>query len=815
MCDVSQEVGPEHGGSAGRGAGVLGGSAASSRCRYHVFLSFRGDTRKAFTDHLYTALDQAGYHTFRDNNEIERGESINSELEKAIQQSRISIIVFSKDYASSKSCLYELVIILRCRRTSGHVVLPIFYDVDPTVVRNQTDSFSEAFAGYEEQLKAETNYGRKMELAKKVRVWREALKEVADLAGMSLQNEANGQESKFIKQIVKVIGDKLSRTIMSVAMYPVGIRSRAKAINLWLQDASMDVSAHAIWGMGGLGKTTVAKYVYNLNFHRFAGSSFLANIREVSKQPRGLIQLQSQLLSDILKRKKDRITTVDEGIVKIEDAICAKRVLLVLDDVDDVEQLNAILGMRDWFYPGSKIIITTRHEWLLKPHAVYKIHEIEKLDDEESIKLFSWHAFGQEHPTEQYMEHSKRVVHHCGGLPLALQVLASFLSRKTLDIWDSALAKLQAIPNSQIIEKLKISYDSLEDDHDKNLFLHIACFFCGEDKYFIVKVLDACGFYSYIGIQNLIDRCLLTINDEDKIMMHQLIQDMGREIVRQESPKEPGKRSRLWRHQQSYSVLKEMTGTKTIEGLLLDMQVVMTTSTVRGQDTAKDLPPWQSAKAKVNVDAFVRMDKLRLLTLNYVQLAGSYKNFPKKLRWLCWHGFNLKSIPKELPLGNLVALDMSYSKLERVWEGTKSLGALKVLNLSYSQKLMETPDFSGVCNLERLVLKGCQGLLGVGETIGFLKRLVLLNLEDCRNLRKLPKNISMLQLLETLIISGCSNLDEFPTGLTEMESLKVLHADGCAMKSSSTINRQVYQRRVPKPRKGPITPCIADPGFKQ
>ncbi|KAK2993665.1 hypothetical protein RJ640_009480 [Escallonia rubra] len=674
-----------------------------------------GDTRKAFSDHLYTALDQAGYHTFRDNNEIERGESINSELEKAIQQSRISIIVFSKDYASSKACLYELVIILRCKRTSGHVVLPIFYDVDPTVVGNQTDSFSEAFAGYEEQLKAETNYGRKTELANKSL----RLVSVHDIFLVVITRR---QESKFIKQIVKVIGDKLSRTIMSVAMYPVGIRSRAKAINLWLQDASMDVSAYAIWGMGGLGKTTIAKYVYNLNFHIFEGSSFLANIREVSKQPRGLIQLQSQLLSDILKRKKDSITSVDEGIVKIKDAICAKRVLLVLDDVDDVEQLNAILGMRDWFYPGSKIIITTRHEWLLKPHAVYKIHEIKKLEDEDSIKLFSWHAFGQEHPTEQYMEHSKRVVHHCGGLPLALQVLASFLSRKTLDIWDSALAKLQAIPNSQIIEKLKISYDSLEDDHDKNLFLHIACFFCGEDKYFVVKVLDACGFYSYIGIQNLVDRCLVTINVKDKIMMHQLIQDMGREIVRQESPKAPGKRSRLWRHQQSYSVLKEMT-----------------------------------------------------------------------------------SIPIELPLANLVPLDMSYSKLERVWEGTKSLGALKVLNLSYSRKLMETPDFSGFRNLERLILKGCQSLLGVSETIGFLERLALLNLEDCKNLRKLPKNISMLQLLETLIISGCSNL--FPTELTEMESLKVLHADRYAMKSSSAISRRVYQPRVPKPRK--------DPGFKQ
>ncbi|KAL7205667.1 hypothetical protein ACSBR2_018569 [Camellia fascicularis] len=108
-----------------------------SRCTYHVFLSFRGkDTRKVFTDHLYIALVQAGLRTFKDNDNIERGEKIKLELYKAIRLLRISVIAFSKDYASSRWCLDKLLMILEFKRTSKHIVLPIFYDVDPAEVKN-------------------------------------------------------------------------------------------------------------------------------------------------------------------------------------------------------------------------------------------------------------------------------------------------------------------------------------------------------------------------------------------------------------------------------------------------------------------------------------------------------------------------------------------------------------------------------------------------------------------------------------------------------------------------------------------------------
>ncbi|KAI5311392.1 hypothetical protein L3X38_000328 [Prunus dulcis] len=158
-------------------------SSTSRYCRYHVFLSFRGqDTRKAFTDHLYTALVNAGFRTFRDDDEVERGEGIELELQKAIKHSRTSVIMFSKDYASSRWCLDELVMILERKRISAdHVVLPVFYDVDPSDVRNQTGSLAKAFARHQ-----------KTQPSNKVKEWKEALAEVADLAGMVLPNQANG-----------------------------------------------------------------------------------------------------------------------------------------------------------------------------------------------------------------------------------------------------------------------------------------------------------------------------------------------------------------------------------------------------------------------------------------------------------------------------------------------------------------------------------------------------------------------------------------------------------------------------------------------
>ncbi|KAM7465473.1 hypothetical protein LguiB_013035 [Lonicera macranthoides] len=789
-------------------------SSSTYRYNYQVFLSFRGkDTRKTFTDHLYTALIKAGFRTFIDDDEIERGKRLELELRKAIQMSRISIIVLSKNYASSKWCLDEVVTILDwSKSSSGHEVLPVFYDVDPSDIRNQTGSIRETFARYEKELiNTEIDDEKKKEWMEKVKSWKAALTEVANLAGMGLMNQANGHEAKFIQEIVKVIERKLSRPVLYVGRFLVGMDSRVENINSWVKDSLSSEYILVISGMGGIGKTTIAKCVYNLNFQGFEGYSFLALVKEESKRSNGLVNLQMQLLSTILNGKKEEIYNVDEGIIKINEAIRCKRVLIVIDDVDEVKQLDALLGMRE-FCPGSKIIITTRNKSLLKVHEVHRLYAMETLSFYESLELFCWHAFGKQHPDEGYEEQSERVIHHCGGLPLACEILASSLSGKSINVWENTIEKLEEIPEFRILDVLKISYDSLQDDHDRNLFLHIACFFVGHNKDEAIEILNNCDFYAVCGIQNLVDRCLISMEMSNNLMMHQLLQEMGWQIVDQESPKEPWRRSRLWRPQDSFVVLKEKRGTETIEGLVLDVQGYKedALNVRKGENSLFDkfcetsllsnrsisfrrrfsnfLSSESSSDEDFNYDAFSSMGRLKLLKLNYASLSGHIEKFPEGLRWLCLHGFPLKSLPFDLPLENLVSLDMSYSKLKRVWIGNKVLLSLKFLNLSHSQSLVETPNFTGLCKLERLILKGCIRLLEICDTIGKLENLALLNLENCNSLRKFP-NIVMLKSLQTLVLDGCSNIHEFPSDMKNMDSLKVLNVNEVAVNPSTSTHR--------------------------
>ncbi|GMP91181.1 hypothetical protein CsSME_00041986 [Camellia sinensis var. sinensis] len=162
-------------------------SSSTVQRKYDVFLSFRGiDTRLNFTSHLFAALEQHGFKTFRDDTKLNRGEHIGSELLKAIEESSISIIVFSKDYAMSTWCLDELVQIMKCRKTFNQIILPIFYNVDPSDVRGQKGSLAEAFAKHEEHFRKSSDSDCKVEK------WRAALTEAANLSGWDLKNVYNG-----------------------------------------------------------------------------------------------------------------------------------------------------------------------------------------------------------------------------------------------------------------------------------------------------------------------------------------------------------------------------------------------------------------------------------------------------------------------------------------------------------------------------------------------------------------------------------------------------------------------------------------------
>ncbi|KAI5322441.1 hypothetical protein L3X38_031513 [Prunus dulcis] len=244
-----------------------------------------------------------------------------------------------------------------------------------------------------------------------------------------------------------------------------------------------------IWGMGGIGKTTLAKAAFNQFGRSFEGSCFLADVRVKAANPGGLVSLQELLLYETLNRSKTKdVGFVDRGTIMIKEKLQHRKLLVIIDDLDKVEQLEALARSHDWFGPGSRIVITTRDKQLLKPN-VDDIYVAEEMDEEEALELFIWHAFKGCHVNEEYVELSRRVVSYCRGLPLALKVLASSLATQSKEVWESQLDKLNTIPPEDVVNKLRISYKGL-DNKDKDIFLDISCFFIGMDKNYVTQILE-------------------------------------------------------------------------------------------------------------------------------------------------------------------------------------------------------------------------------------------------------------------------------------------------------------------------------------
>ena len=363
-------------------------------------------------------------------------------------------------------------------------------------------------------------------------------------------------ETKVIQEIVQEIVNKLSSTYIVDTKRLIGINSRSEELKSLLDLESNNVRIIGIWGMGGMGKTTLARVVYGMISNQFEAFSFIANVREDSKN-KSLLWLQQKILKELLMGSDMNIPGVDSGILMIKNRLCYKKILLVLDDVDKLDQLNKLAGENDWFGPGSRIIITTRDDHLLRTHKIDVIYEAKGLNYVEAFHLFNLKAFGKELPIADYLELSKAFVHYASGLPLAIEILGSFLFSKSKDEWKSALDRLKEYPEREILNVLQISYDGLQET-EKKIFLNISCFFNHENEKTIMEILDYLDLYPKIGLRVLINKSLIKLQ-KNQLWMHDLLQDMGRDIIRQECREDPGKRSRLWLYKDIDDVLKKNT----------------------------------------------------------------------------------------------------------------------------------------------------------------------------------------------------------------------------------------------------------------
>ncbi|KAL6293830.1 hypothetical protein ACE6H2_001972 [Prunus campanulata] len=321
----------------------------------------------------------------------------------------------------------------------------------------------------------------------KVKKWRAALSQAAALSGFPLDEHRS--EAELIHKIVQDISRRvIDRTYLHVTEYPVGMHHPVEDITklLALREEE-DVRMVGVWGTGGIGKTTIAKAVYNSIAHEFEACCFLERVRECLMSHGGLAKLQKTLLFEILRGKKLKVTNVDKGVTMIKQWLRRRKVLLVLDDVDDMEQLHKLVGACDWFGAGSRIIITTRDKQLLTAHHVNSIYEVKILDDDKALELFCWHAFKRsEPPLGDYVKLAERAIRYAQGLPLALKVLGSCLCGGSIDKWEFAL---DGFKSKKIQDVLKISYDTL-DNIVKEVFLDIACFFKGKSRNYVIEVCE-------------------------------------------------------------------------------------------------------------------------------------------------------------------------------------------------------------------------------------------------------------------------------------------------------------------------------------
>ncbi|EFH39374.1 predicted protein [Arabidopsis lyrata subsp. lyrata] len=688
---------------------------------HHVFPSFRGeDVRRDFLSHIQMEFQRMGITPFIDN-EIKRGQSIGPELIRAIRESKIAIILLSRNYASSSWCLDELAEIMKCREELGQTVLAVFYKVDPSDVKKLTGDFGKVFkktcAG-----KTKEHVGR----------WRQALANVATIAGYHSTNWDN--EAAMIKKIATDISNMLNNSASSSDFDGlVGMREHLEKMEPLLCLDSDEVRLIGIWGPSGIGKTTIARVIYNKLSGSFQLSVFMESIeakytRPCSDDYSAKLQLQQQFM---LKDKK---------------------VLVVLDGVDQSMQLDAMAKETWWFGPGSRIIITTQDRKLFRAHGINHIYKVDFPSTEEALQILCKYAFGQNSPTHGFEELAWEVTQLAGELPLAL------------------------------------------DGVDKSMQLDAMVketWWFGPGSRIIITTQDRKLFRGYIN-------------------MHDLLVKLGIDIVRKQSLREPGQRLFLVDAREICEVLNlDANGSRSVIGINYNFGEDRIKEKLHISERAfQGMSNLQFLRFEGNNNTLhlphgleYISRKLRLLHWTYFPMTCLppifNTDFLVELDMRCskleklWEGIK--------PLPNLKRMDLRSSLLLKELPDLSTATNLQKLNLSGCSSLVKPPSTIGYTkNLRKLYLGGCSSLVELSFSIGNLINLKELDLSSLSCLVELPFSIGNATNLRKLNLDQCSSLVELPSSIGNLINLKELDLSSlsCMVELPSSIGNLINLKEL-------------------
>ncbi|GLJ33703.1 hypothetical protein SUGI_0677560 [Cryptomeria japonica] len=644
------------------------GSRLVEECpkEYDVFINHRGpDVKTTLALQLYNSLQDLDAQAFLDSEEKEIGCSFPSTITTAIRSATVHIAIFSPKYAESAWCLEELVLMLQ----TTAMIIPVFYDgVQPSDLRHvEAGKYAEAFVTH-------TQKGRYS--GEQLEAWKKALKNESLTAGF----ESSKYKNDLCESIVVEVKKELERKAPEyVAEHSVGLDKLLEDFERFYQKRKAEGQANilGIVGMGGIGKSTLAREFFNRKRSEYHGACFLANVREASKMGK-LPSLQCKLLKDLLRKDHREFGCKEEGISYLMKRFKSvdKRFLIVLDDIDHLDQLEAFPILKN--LGNSLAIVTTRDEGVLINAQISIRYKLKVMSQEHGSELFCWHAFKQRHPANGYREVVKDFIDVCRGLPLYLRVLGRYIRGRNPNDCLCVLNKYKGLLHGDIKDSLKISLETL-DREEENVFMDMACFFVDKSKSVAIRVWEGSGWNAQYILGKLKEKGIVEEieyrwNKEPVLTMHDLLRDLGRERANElQSPR------RLW-YPDDLRDLESM-GFRQI----LDSSVSIN---------------WRCFQSIVDSSMGAEITYFLANSDGLIQK-------PASLLWLelDFNRQQWECIPPWIPLRKLQFLKLMNGDLKRLWQSdVQAPSSLKELQLSQTI-FVEGPDLLGKSNhLEKILV---------------------------------------------------------------------------------------------------------------
>eukprot|EP01018_Ginkgo_biloba_P023509 Gb_17378 [translate_table: standard] len=693
------------------------------------------------------------------------GETLSDKIRDAISSASLHIAIFSKNYAESQWCLDELCLMLE----RGTKIIPVFYNVKPNDLRwVDAGAYADALKVHEK---------KKRSAPQTLQKWKNALHEVSYRSGFEFDSQI-GDLGKLMKDIGDCVLKEVKRETLDVAKHPVGLNEAVEDFEKTNFEKNGNTKIVGIVGMGGVGKTTLAKEFYNRKHSEYSHSSFLFDVRDAAVK-NTLESLQSKLLSDLCHFDR-RIQSVSEGKEILRKRLRGLHALIILDDIDHDDQLDALLVKKGILGPSSLILITSRDEGVLKRSEIKCFYKVKGLNVKHAEELFCSHAFLQPHLRNGFEDLVKGFLTVCDGLPLSLKVFGGHLSgNNDKAYWKCELKKISRILPSDIKKKLKISYNAL-DREEQLIFMDIACFLLGEDKNMAIRIWDGSDCSGLVGLQTLQRKCLVELEDEKYLKMHDHLRDLGRDMAGED----PLTR-RLWRPNDVKGLFNQLSqGTMEVRGIRTGSRILRDSSKYQAQSIGNN----QCKHSKFHTSSLVRVTGLQLLVVEDDCVEIKLSKLCGDLLWLRWYNCPSKIIPSRLAMKNLRVLDLIDGRFEMLWHDDEQL-PLQLRELNILSSLGKFPKTIGVLkHLEKIILNRSNNMKTLPEGFSCLESLKHLELISCTELESLPIHFGDLTNLQHLDLSDCSKLKMLPDSFSQLIKLQYLCLKGCC---SLLISREV------------------------